>query len=568
MVATIAHEVAHQWFGNWVTMRWWDDLWLNESFATWITPKVVDAWRPAYRLSLEGVRDKAAAMEVDALAAARKIRQPVQSSSEASEAFDRITYEKGAAVLAMIESWIGPERFQKGVRRYLRRHAWRHATARDLLRALARAGRADVGAVAESFLDQPGLPLVSLEPACESGRLTLRLQQRPFAPKGGGRAAGADGARWRVPVCVRLVAEGAPAETLCALVGADGAEVEREVRRCPVAIVPNALERGYYRWQLPPEWMARLRSAPLEVAERAGVVANAVALLEAGEAPVDAVLDELVGYAADPDWIVVERVVDALEKVNDALVDEVGRPGFREVVRRALGGTAERLGWKPRAKEDADTRLLRAKVLWAMGGLAEDPRALAEAERIASAYLRDRASVDPDLAPVAALLASRRGDERRLEAWAAIVESAKLPSERLVGLRGLAGFTRPDLARRALDLTLTDKVRQQDVVRVVEKMLAHHATREIAYAWLKERFEDLRRKVPEVRLAGVYTSFGKLGSAALRADAAAFFGAPARRLAGGERRLAEGLELLDVALALRAREGERARAYFERAAGK
>ena len=164
-----AHETAHQWFGDLVTLAWWDDTWLNESFATWMSRKIVEQWKPEWDTPVSNVAARAGTMEGDSLATARKIRQPIESKGDIDNAFDNISYGKGAAVLAMFEAWVGPEKFQKGVRRYLGEHAFGNATYKDFLNALEAEGGAGVGKAFATFLDQPGVPLVSLDLVCGSG---------------------------------------------------------------------------------------------------------------------------------------------------------------------------------------------------------------------------------------------------------------------------------------------------------------------------------------------------------------------------------------------------------------
>jgi alanyl aminopeptidase len=223
----IAHELAHQWFGNLVTMQWWDDLWLNEGFATWMEAKIVDKWRPTFGARLERLVGAQDVMDTDALKSARAVRQPVNSTDEAMEAFDGITYQKGAAVLGMIESWIGEDVFQKGVRDYLRANAWKNAKAEDLLRALDLASNKDVSKVASSFLDKPGVPAVSVTASCDKKEVQLAIKQTPWHPLGGAAAANAS---WTIPTCMR--AEGTKGD-VCAIVGPETATKELPGAKCP-----------------------------------------------------------------------------------------------------------------------------------------------------------------------------------------------------------------------------------------------------------------------------------------------------------------------------------------------
>ena len=233
----VTHELAHQWFGNLVTMTWWDDLWLNEAFATWMAYLVVDQWRPDWRVWLEFDQGKAAAMGLDALRSTHPIHAPVRTVAEATEAFDLITYEKGGAVLRMIEGWLGAATFREGIRIYMRRHARGNAVADDLWRALSEASGQPVLALANAWIGRPGFPLVTARLA----GTTLRLSQRRFFSRPGDQDPEA---RWPVPVVLRWSAGGVAGERRLLL---DGAEAEVALPAAPDWLVVNGGATGVYR---------------------------------------------------------------------------------------------------------------------------------------------------------------------------------------------------------------------------------------------------------------------------------------------------------------------------------
>ena len=231
MAAVLAHELAHHWFGDLVTMAWWNDLWLNEGFATWAQARVVDQWQPNFGARLEALRDRGAAMEIDSLLSARAVRQPVSNTSEAEEAFDGITYTKGGAVLRMLEEWLGEDTFRAGVRQYIHSHEWGNASADDLLAALGQASHRDVAAVAASFLDQTGVPVVQADVTCAQGAPpSLTLSQSPYSVPGTQAGANAEraGRLWKIPVCVAYEADGGPHR---ACVPVDRSKPDRTARR-------------------------------------------------------------------------------------------------------------------------------------------------------------------------------------------------------------------------------------------------------------------------------------------------------------------------------------------------
>ena len=393
MGSIIAHELAHQWFGDLVTMVWWDDVWLNEAFATFMADQTVDAWRPATGARLQALAAKSQVMSDDSLATARRIRQPVRSTSEAQEAFDSVTYAKGRAVLAMTEAWLGPDVFRAGLRGYLQRHEWGNATADDLYASLGEAsGGRDVAGVMRSFTDQIGVPIVDARFECARGKtppLTLHQQEYRTLERTGESAT-----LWRIPVCVHIVGKpGAPLTKQCTVLKEREATLELDAgAACPTFVYANAGETGYYRVRIGPAELAVLAPAlgKLPERERFGVVSNAWAAVRAGQLPLSAFLEllgavqerpEPPGLDGDPGRAAVDR-----SHVRD------GRPapGVRALRARAVrtGGPAPRLARRrdaarrraPHARGDPDrARRSRRRRPHAGGGGA--PRARLAADR-------------------------------------------------------------------------------------------------------------------------------------------------------------------------------------------
>ncbi len=240
----MAHELAHMWFGDFVTMDWWDDIWLNESFANWMENKIVEQWKPGWDVPLQRVRRRNRAMETDSLISARRVRQPIESKDDIANAFDAITYDKGSAVLAMFEGWIGSEAFRKGVQRYLSRHAWGNANAEDFFAALSEDAQRDVAPAFRSFLDQGGVPMVTGTLACSADEPpVLRLDQSRYLPSG---SKGSDRQTWRIPICIRYGTEQSGEHRRCLLLENASTDLPLE-GSCPTWLVPNEGMSGYYR---------------------------------------------------------------------------------------------------------------------------------------------------------------------------------------------------------------------------------------------------------------------------------------------------------------------------------
>ena len=417
MAENVAHELAHHWFGNLVTMEWWDDLWLNEGFATWMEAKVVDAWHPAMNARLEALGEKGWVMGFDALDTARAVRQPVRSNSEAEEAFDGITYEKGASVIEMLESWLGPDAFREGVRAYIKAHEHGNATSADLFAALSKASGKEVWPIASTFLDQPGVPLVRAALVCDGAkgatgaagkgpRVTLaqaRFHARLAAP---GDTAGA---AWRIPLCVAYEG-GEKAGPACGVLEGPGGEIALPGGRCPRWIYPNAHESGYFRFALPRAQLSALAGAgkDLDVRSRIGLLNNAWALVQSGDLGADALLDLLSGMRRERHRLVIGQLIDTLTSVSDTLVSDDLRPAFQAYASSLLLPIARELGWEAQKTDTDEERLLRKAALSALATLAEDPWLAAEADRRATAYLKEPRSVDGDVAAIALRASTRR----------------------------------------------------------------------------------------------------------------------------------------------------------------
>ncbi|MGB8931224.1 MAG: M1 family metallopeptidase, partial [Anaeromyxobacteraceae bacterium] len=339
----VTHELAHQWFGNLVTMRWWDDLWLNEAFATWMAYLIVDDWRPEWRMWLDFDKGKAAALALDALVSTHPIRSEVRTVAEATESFDLITYEKGGAVLRMIEGWLGDAPFREGIRLYMRRHAKGNAVADDLWGALAEASSLPVLELANAWIRQPGHPLVHVSRA---GR-TLQLSQRRFFSDPAAAGSG-EGARWPIPLVIRWGdAEGVhETRTLLRL---EARELELP-GTSPIAwATANAGSTGFYRVAYDGPALADLARnlGALAPAERIGLLSDEWALVRAGEREIGPVADLLVAFAGEQDHAVLDEVVGRLSVLEHRLVAGADGQRLRDRVARLFSPALASAGWEP-----------------------------------------------------------------------------------------------------------------------------------------------------------------------------------------------------------------------------
>ena len=492
----ITHELAHQWFGNLVTMAWWDDLWLNEAFATWMAYKIVDDWRPSWRIWMDFEAGKGAALALDALVSAHPIRAEVNNAEEAGESFDAITYEKGGAVLRMLEGFLGADRFRDGIRLYMRRHREANATADDLWGALGEASGQPILEMANGWIRQTGYPLVKLSLRNAAGTATVDLNQSRFFAEPGAAARGS-ATRWLVPIVLRYRdAAGIKEQTV--LLHEASARVqlaaEGEVAWC----IGNADARGFYRVAYDPATRARLLPAvgELRPAERVALVSDSWALVRAGEAPIDGFLDLVASLRHETDHVVLDELVGKLSVIEHRFLADADRARFGALVADLFGAHAAKLGWAAPGggAEDDETRLRRAVLLRALVLLAREPTAVAEAQRRLPAGGDQPGGLDPNLLDTVVTAAARGADEARFEDLRGRAAREADPATKRRYLHALARVESPALAARAVELALADDVPMQDFSSYVGVLLGNRATREGAFRLVRDRWTETRAK--------------------------------------------------------------------------
>jgi alanyl aminopeptidase len=554
---TIAHELSHQWFGNVVTMAWWDDLWLNEGFATWIASRIVDEVAPELGADEMRIDEWRGAMSDDSRASARRIRQPIRSHHDIAAAFDGITYSKGGAVIGMFERWLGEEKFRTGVRAYLEAHRLGTATADDLLGALSAAGGRDVRTPFSTFLDQVGAPAVSMTLSCASGAGSLALSQQRWLPIG---SAAAHDVLWQVPVCVRY-GRGAAAREACTLLTETRGTLALPplAGGCPEWVAPNASGAGYYQGLLDTAALAQVRTrglSRLTMRERASLADGVLAATESGAlAPVPA-LAALEPLARDTARPVAMAPTDLLRFFWQYAPDAAARARVEGIVRRLYGARGRALGWRPRANEDGSARQLRADVLSALAWRGRDPQVRREAARLGRAYLgvgTDGAlhpeAVPSDLVDLALDVAVADGDDAVFEAVEARLFASEDPIVRERMLTALGSATDAARATRARELTLDPRLAATEVQVILYAQLAEPETREGAYDWLESSFDAFAARVPEWS-GGSLPGYGRgFCDAAHAARLEAFFRPRVANLSGGPQTLATTLEEIGLCAA-------------------
>jgi cytosol alanyl aminopeptidase len=560
------HEVAHHWFGNLVTPSWWDDLWLKEGFANWMELKVVAAlerklaayFPGALGAELELVALRERALTSDQLASARRVHQPIAEGGDILTAFDSITYNKGASVIAMFERYVGADVFQRGVRDYLAAHRFGNATAADFLAAIGATASEDLIPAFSSFLDQVGAPLVSGEVRCpDSGVPQLHLTQQPYhLPTAAPPAASASPARWRIPVCAAYDRDGKRA-VACATVANPAHVLPLPATACPRWVMLNATGRGYYRSLTSPAAVAALRELGwkhLTPAERLVVFNDVSALATSGHLEVGLAMSLVPRLLAEKHRFAAVALTARVRSTGELLPPAQQREYDAWIV-ETFGPMARSLGWMPRRGESLDTerlrRLLLAQVVW-----AGEPQLRKTAVDLASSWRALPSSVRSLVLGVAA-----DASPAVFEQLLAAVVVEKDPAARQDLLLGLGAVGDEPRLRRALALLFDKSLPIGETMALLLGRSAMH--RDVIADYFRQHHEPLLARLPgEGRTAQYAVVFARLCDAARRDEIAAYVRARFAAMTDGKRYVAQSLEHLDQCIAVRASRGPSASAWL------
>jgi len=555
----ITHELAHQWFGNLVTMVWWDDLWLNEAFATWMAFKIVAEWRPEWRIWMDFEVAKGSALVLDAMQSAHPIRAEIQNAEEAGESFDAITYEKGGAVLRMIEGYLGEEKFREGIRLYMRRHREANATADDLWGALGEASGEPIVELANGWIRRTGYPLVSVTLGAQGGQPTLSLQQRRFFSDPTAKESG-PATRWLIPMVVRYRDDEGLKEQRV-LFGDETAQVTLTAARGNVRFLEaNAGAVGFYRCRYDGALLDQLghaiaTSSDVAPIERMALVSDQWALVRAGAGTVGAFLDLMKAMAGESDPFVLDEVIGRLSLLESRHVADADRGAFQKVVGRLFAASAGPLGWQAPsgAAEADDTRLRRAALLRALVIVAREPGAVAEAETRALKHIAaSPMPLDPNLLDLAITAAARNADGERFDDFARRATTELDPASKRRFLHALARVEGAPVVERAVAAAMTDLVPMQDFTSYLSVLLSNRATREEAWRLIRDRWSEVHAKADSpMLLRRLIESLGALPERRHLEEVEAFL--VAHPIAAAKQATSQTLERMRMDAALRER---------------
>src|SRR5436190_3631107 len=539
-----AHEIAHMWFGDLVTLAWWDDTWLNEAFASWMAGKIINRLKPEWDAGWTAGRSRKSALEVDRLASARQVRNPVLEKGDIWAAFDSITYNKGAAVLSTFETWFGAERFREGVRAFLKRHAYGTATADDFARALGEAGGRGPEALAafRGFIEQPGVPLVDVALDCSKAP-SIDLRQSRLRPVG----SSAPELRWTTPACFR---DGT--RTQCADIKIETQRVPLKDSSCPAWLMANPGGRNYYVPRYAPALAQQLRAnvAALSADEMLATTIDAGILSESGLMRIGDALAWANAGLDHPSLLVRRFAVDLVFEQRDAWLSPKDAAAKRAILDKRLVPLARELTWRERPGDSDELRDLRATVL-PFAADQGDAALRTEARDLALAWLANRDAVSATMIRPVLNTAARFADAALHDRLREQTINTTDLRERSYLVYALAKTREPGLRDRTLALTLDKELSGRDARDLLEDALDDQTNRRPAFDFVRANYDALVAKLPEHTMARLMEPMGDFCTREERDDFVSFFKERAPAILGGPRHYRQALERMDLCIAAR-----------------
>jgi len=554
-----AHELAHQWFGDFVTPKWWNDIWLNESFATWMGNKAARGVWPEGEFANETVHDALGVMDTDSLSSARAIRQPIETTGDIFNAFDGLTYDKGGAVLAMFESYLGEDVFREGVRAHMRRFPYGTADVHDFMESLAQgSGKPEVVPAFETFLNQPGVPLIRTKSECQSRDLNVELQQSPY-----GAPNVEDKRLWSVPVCMREAGRNtAPA---CTMLSEKTATLTLK-NKCGAVLMPNANGAGYYRFSMPrAEWQTLVaQMGKLEPSEQMAVLHSLRAAFRAGDAEAATYIAALKSAATAGPWDVLDLARDSLAEMRGNLLSKADIAAFEQLTRAWAAPSLAKIGLELKRNEAPAVALKRAALAELLVKIGRDPATTAPLAAKGAARLRAAAqsqtpeAMPAELVPVSLWAAIYTGGLPVARDAMSAIKASSDAEFRVAAIRALTAARDPKTVAEIEEFVAAGSLTVRETVRTYMSGLFDDAeSRPRAWEWLRKDFKRISAPIPKDGHARFIRLTEKLCTDTAHAEIDWFFKPMADKMPGAPRMLANALETVDRCVAWRkARGGE------------
>ena len=539
----IAHEIAHMWFGDLVTMRWWNGIWLNEAFATFMATLSTDAFRPEWERWVQFGFERSMAFDVDSLEKTRPIEIEVNSPSDAEGMFDLLTYEKGGSVLRMLEQYLGDTPYRDGIRNYLTKHSYGNTETNDLWDAIEETTGEPARRIMDSWIYQGGYPVVGVE---SIGETTLRLSQRRFRfvddPEGAN-------SRWSVPIMLRVNGE---AQRVLLEGGSTDIKLDSPVE----SVIVNAGGHGFYRVRYSPELLAKIDVAggELSAIERYMLVDDAWASVVAGDTPASEFVAFARGFSEETDAEVWGQLTGCLAAL-DRLLEGEGRGAMRSVVRDLVGPALDRIGWEPSEGQTSRDLELRGTLIRALAITGNDQNARDRARGLHARYLEDPGSIDANVAAAVTGVVANGGSDADYDTFFQRFKSPLDPQEEQRYLRTLVGFPSSEQMSRTLAMTLSGEIRTQDAPYLLAGCMVNRENGPQAWAFIKDNWDTINKVFPSNSIVRMLSGVRSLSRPEIADEVLAFFGE--HEVPQGALTLSQHLERLRINVALRERESER-----------
>jgi len=564
IATTVTHEMAHQWFGDLVTMKWWDDIWLNEGFATWMETKPIESWKPEWHMELTEVRDTSDALNLDSLQNTRPIHQEAETPAQIEELFDEIAYQKAAAVLRMLESYLGPEQFRSGVNAYLKAHAYGNATDTDFWNALASASSKPVDKIMPTFVTQAGAPLVSVSAQCKGKSTQVSVQQQRFFYDRSLMGSN-DRELWMIPVCTKQ-APGTDANAKCELVSAK--QQSFEFPGCSPWVFGNAGAQGYYRAGYASSAfheMSKDAEQDFTPAERMVLIRDAWAAVRSGQQPIGDFMQLAQGLQADRNSAVIRQMDQELDYIGTYLVSDHDRAQYRAWVRNLLGPIMKDVGWQPGPSDDSNRKDLRAYVFYTLGYTGRDPQVMEKAHEQVNAALQNPNSVDPSIIDAAFGVAAVDGNPALYDQVVAKLAKNDNPEQYYRYLYALAHFGDPKLLQRTLDYAISPAVRNQDTLLLIAAVMRNPAGEKLAWDFVQSHWNEIEKIVGGFNTGGLVATTGSFCDPQMRDEVKQFFSQ--HPIPAAERSLRQAMESVNYCIDLKSHDAPELASWLENQSG-
>lgn len=551
-VSIIAHELAHQWYGNLVTMKWWNDLWLSEAFASWMAAKITKQLNPEFESHLDLPQNNV--MALDARLSTKPIRKPIKTEADIMDGLG-LAYSKGSSVLAMVENWIGEDAFQKGIQSYLKEFSYKNAEAADLWEALGKASNKDVASVLKSFIEQSSFPLVKVTQ--QGSKVTI--SQSRFVNAG----VDAPEQLWNVPVAIKYGA-GDKVKTANVLLNKQSQTLDLDFE--PEWIYPDQGALGYYRWVMDDaQFSALVKKAPsvLSDRERLALLSATDALLDAGVISAAKLMQTLEVFVSDSHPRVANAALGYLVSQQRTFKDDSNKDLWPEFIRGAVTPAAKKYGLEAKAGEDGAIAQLRAAVVSRLGFDGEDQNVINKAKEQTQVYLNDPQKVDPYLAGTYLTLAAFHGDKALLDQFMTTFKTTKDPQVRTNMLAAMGFFGKPELQKAVLAYSLTDEVTASDMRTILSGQSYTDERQALFIDWVYSNYDKVTASLPPFFIPNLpYFTTASCDAESL-ATTKTFFNEKVADVAGYARTLSKLEESTNDCIALKTRELESVNSFLK-----